>query len=248
MVARMPSSASPPGLPVRSAILSALLGIHPDPVPPAQLVTLARRFEISESSVRVALSRAVACGDLHRTQAGYILGARLLQRHRRQDEGVTPRPKQWLGAWETAFVVVKAGRPSSERVALRTLLADHRLAELREGVWLRPANLARTCDYADHPDVRFCESRHPEPQALADELWDLQGWAETGRKIAGELHAATRPADRFAAAAALVRHLTTDPILPAELLPPDWVGDELRETYGHYQEELRQLVTNTPRS
>lgn len=244
----MPSPVNPPGLSVRSVILSALLGVHPDPVPPAQLVTLAHRFEMSDSSVRVALSRAVASGDLHRTKEGYVLGARLLQRHRRQDEGVTPRPRRWLGEWETAFVVVKAGRPSSERVALRTQLADHRLAELREGVWLRPANLARTRDYADHPDVRFCESSHPEPRALAAELWDLQGWAETGRKIVAELDAATRPVDRFAAAATLVRHLTTDPILPPELLPRDWVGDELRATYADYQEELRRLVTSTARS
>ena len=34
-------------------------------------------------------------------------------------------------------------RPLAERVALRRSMFALRLAELREGVWLRPANLAR---------------------------------------------------------------------------------------------------------
>ena len=40
-------------------------------------------------------------------------------------------------------VVTTPARPQAERVALRKAMIDLRLAELREGVWLRPDNLVR---------------------------------------------------------------------------------------------------------
>ena len=42
---------------------------------------------------------------------------------------------------------------------------------------------------------------------------------------------------RFVAAAGMVRHLLTDPVLPAELLPDDWPGDALREAYTNFAAE-----------
>ncbi len=32
----------------------------------------------------------------------------------------------------------------------------------------------------------------------------------------------------------MVRHLLTDPVLPAELLPDDWPGDALRQAYHDF--------------
>jgi phenylacetic acid degradation operon negative regulatory protein len=43
---------------------------------------------------------------------------------------------------------------------------------------------------------------------------------------------------RFVAAAATVRHLLTDPVLPAELLPDNWPGAELRQTYHDFAAAL----------
>ena len=43
---------------------------------------------------------------------------------------------------------------------------------------------------------------------------------------------------RFVAAAATVRHLLTDPVLPAELLPGDWPGAALRPAYHDFAAEL----------
>jgi phenylacetic acid degradation operon negative regulatory protein len=42
------------------------------------------------------------------------------------------------------------------------------------------------------------------------------------------------------AAAAIVRHLLTDPTLPAELLPADWPGAGLRAAYHDFAAELAQ--------
>jgi phenylacetic acid degradation operon negative regulatory protein len=36
----------------------------------------------------------------------------------------------------------------------------------------------------------------------------------------------------------MVRHLLTDPVLPAELLPERWPGDELRAAYTAFAAEL----------
>jgi phenylacetic acid degradation operon negative regulatory protein len=68
----------------------------------------------------------------------------------------------------------------------------------------------------------------------------LPGWAETGHRLLGEMAAASDTPGRFVAAAAIVRHLLTDPMLPAELLPADWPGDRLRDAYHDFATELAQ--------
>src|SRR5207302_2134883 len=97
---------------------------------------------IAERTVRVALTRRVADGDVVGEQGVYRLTERLVERQARQDESGSPRTKRWRGAWEMAIVTAPP-RPLADRVALRKSMVALRLSELREGVWLRPANLAR---------------------------------------------------------------------------------------------------------
>jgi phenylacetic acid degradation operon negative regulatory protein len=229
-------------LSARSVVLSLLLGSHPDRMSPAMLTRAGEHFGIPASTLRVALTRAVAAGDLRRVDGDYVLGERLVQRQRRQDEGVEDAETPWDGLWEMAVVVV-AGRPGAERAALRETLAAHRLAELREGVWTRPANLRRAPAYAQ-TDVLRTFRAEPEQDAasLAASLWDLAGWADRGHALLELLASATDPAPRLTVAAHVVRHLTSDPLLPAGLLPRDWPGAELRSAYAGYQHELRRLT------
>ncbi len=49
-------------------------------------------------------------------------------------------------------------------------------------------------------------------------------------------------ADRFTVAAAALRHLLSDPLLPDALLPPGWPGGELRLRYDAFAAELRELL------
>jgi phenylacetic acid degradation operon negative regulatory protein len=49
---------------------------------------------------------------------------------------------------------------------------------------------------------------------------------------------ATEVPARFVIAAAIVRHLLTDPVLPDELLPADWPGTRLRTAYNDFAAEL----------
>lgn len=238
----MPATAPVPPLPARSVVLSLLLGAHPEPLSPAGLTRAGEYFGISPSTVRAALSRAVAAGDLRRARGDYALGPRLIERQARQSEAIDDAETTWDGTWEMAVVVV-TGRPGTDRASLRDRLRSHRLAELREGVWTRPANLRRPIEYAADPVLAtFRAEPDGDPADLAAELWGLAGWADSGRRLCSLLDATAEPAPRLAVAAQLVRHLTSDPLLPAALLPDDWPAAELRRTYAAYQAELRALT------
>ncbi|THV09123.1 PaaX domain-containing protein, C- domain protein [Nocardioides caeni] len=233
-------------------MLSLLLGSHPDRMSAAELVRAGEHFGIPASTARVALTRAVAAGDLRRhpsTGSGqaavYALGERLARRQQRQDEAALDAETPWDGTWEMAVVVV-GGRSATERGALRERLASYRLAELREGVWTRPANLRRPRAYADDVVLStFTATPDDDPAALAAGLWDLRAWAAEGRRLLDRLAATTEPAPRLAVAAHLVRHLAADPLLPATLLPADWPAAAMRDAYAGYQAELRGLTVGS---
>ncbi len=225
-------------LSARSVVLSLLLGSHSPELPVKDIGRLVDGFGVGGSTLRAALSRMVAAGDLRRTDAGYRLSDRLLERRRRQDESVRPRTRAWDGDWELV-VVTATGRGPAERADLRARLADLRLAELREGVWLRPANLERPLPPALDAVAERCTARPGRPPGeLAARLWPLEAWSATARVLLGHVGRAARPADRLTAFAAVVRHLLADPVLPPALLPADWPGEALRAAYAGYRCEV----------
>lgn len=225
-------------LSARSVVLSLLLGVHPPRLPVKDLVRLVEPFGVGGSTLRAALSRMVAAGDLRRGDAVYRLSDRLLARQRRQDEAVRPRTRAWDGDWEMV-VITATGRGPAERADLRARLTALRLAELREGVWLRPANLDRPLP-GDLRQVALTYTARPDepPRELAARLWPLADWAATARSLLARATGADHPAVRLTAYAAAVRHLLTDPVLPAALLPADWPGEDLRTAYADYRREL----------
>ncbi|MFJ9541159.1 PaaX family transcriptional regulator C-terminal domain-containing protein [Streptomyces sp. NPDC101225] len=231
-----------PPLSARSVVLSLLLGTHPPELPVKELVRAVEPFGVGGSTLRAALSRMVAAGDLRRTDAVYGLSDRLLTRQRRQDEAVEARTRAWDGDWEMV-VITTTGRGPAERAELRTRLATLRLAELREGVWLRPANLRRTLpkDLAQVAQTYAARPARPARE-LAGELWPLDSWAGTARALRAHVADARLPADRFTAFAAVVRHLLADPVLPPGLLPAGWPGPELRAAYADFQREITGAI------
>lgn len=230
-------------LTARSIVLSTLLGHHPPRLPARALVRVGELFGIAEGAVRVALSRMVAAGDLRQTDGSYALTTRLLARQTRQDESRTPQTVPWRGGWEIAVVATPERRPAAERTALRQAMAALRLAELREGSWLRPANLDRPRPAVVTDQCTwFTGTPDDDPAALAGRLWDLGGWAGRARALSAALDRAGTHADRFTVAAAALRHLLADPLLPAELLPENWPGEQLRRNYAEFETELRDLL------
>ncbi len=252
-----------PGLPealglrplsARSVVASVLLGTHPPRLSTAALVELCSRFGITGGTTRVALSRMVAAGELAAEDGHYrLVGEGLLSRQRTQDDALAPPARPWSGDWRVA-VVVRSGRAPAERVELRRALADARFAELRGGVWLRPHNLAGARAHAglDGAPLQWLTGRpDDDPVRLAGELWALPAWAERGAALLaaapdepGDLVSSPPEwaADVFTAAAATLRHLRTDPLLPPELLPAGWPGGALRARYARYLEAIQDLV------
>ncbi|MFA1541452.1 PaaX family transcriptional regulator C-terminal domain-containing protein [Actinomadura monticuli] len=230
-------------LTARSVVLSTLLGVHPPRLPARYLVRVGDLFGIAEGTIRVALSRMVAAGDLVQSDGAYTLTERLLDRQARQDESRLPSTRPWDGAWEIAVITAER-RPAADRAALRQAMSALRLAELREGTWLRPANLTRT---RPDPVVRQCTflTGRPEqdPALLAATLWDLDAWTAKAETLRTALASATEIAERFTLAAAVLRHLLNDPLLPSPLLPPAWPGPALRTLYKSFEKDFEQLLT-----
>ena len=225
-------------LTARSAMLSLLLGAHPPSATVSDLVSFGRQVDIKESAVRAALTRMVGSGDLLRDNGTYTLPERLLDRQRRQDEAMQVPTAPWDGSWRAAVVVSSGKDPGSRQHLRRSMLGAH-FGELREGVWMRPDNLA----WRPGPDIAAdlaLMSARPEEDAreLAGRLFGTVAWAGTGHDLLEYADRAGTARDRLTAFATIVRHLTRDPLLPVELLPADWPGTALRETYEAFRDEV----------
>ncbi len=233
-----------PNMTARSVVLSVLLGAHPAWATASELIGLTADFGIKETTLRVALTRMVSAGDLIRSADGYRLSDRLLARQRRQDEAMRPGTRAWRGEW-LVLIVTSVGTDARTRAALRTTMHHKRFGELREGVWMRPDNLDLELEADVAARVRVMKARDEAPTQLAGQLWDLAAWAETGHRLLDEMACATDVPGRFVVAAAMVRHMLTDPMLPAELLPADWPGARMRDAYHDFATELLERRNTT---
>ncbi len=221
----------------RSVVLSVLLGAHPAWATASELLRLTADFDLREPTVRVALTRMVSAGDLVRSDDGYRLSDRLLARQRRQDDAIDPRTRPWDGSW-IGVVVTSVGNDARTRAAMRTAFHDSRFGELREGVWLRPDNLDGELPDDVRPHIRVVRVHDDDPAGLAATLWDLPAWTAAGTELLAEMAGAPDVPGRFTAAAGIVRHLRTDPVLPEDLLPAGWPGAALRTAYQDFAAEL----------
>ncbi|WP_100415478.1 PaaX domain-containing protein, C- domain protein [Mumia flava] len=232
-----------PPMTARSVALSLLLGSRPPRLAARDLVRMGESFGVAAPSMRVALSRMTAAGELTSVDSCYALADRHLERHRTTEERISPRLRPYDGRW-TMAVVVGRGRAADARSALRLDLAERRFGELREGVWLRPDNLE--APPPDDEDLEILSARPQRPVALARAVWDLPTWAGEAQILLDALDGDADPAVRFKAAAATVRHLRTDPALPPELAPGGWPAERLRAAYETYRADLSGIGRDDP--
>jgi len=235
-------------------IASTLLGVDPPRLPSRLLVRSGELFGISEGTTRVALSRMVAADELTVDDGWYHLAGRLLARHARQSASRRAEHRDWTGAWTMALVVADR-RDASDRAALRDAVRQLKLAELREGVWMRPDNVRSDTSSAaftvvDEQCQWFLATPRDGGRALAASLWDLDGWTDGAtllRRDMDELIVALEAGDTsqlapaFVVSAAVLRHLLADPLLPDELLPGTWSGPALRSQYDHYDAVFKRV-------
>lgn len=246
---------TPRSLTARSVLLSVLLGTEPPRLPVGLLVRTAELFGIAEGTARTALSRMAAAGEVAATDGRYEIAApRLLQRQVRQARSRRGDTLPWSAGdpWVQAVVVADGRRPPDERAALRAALRDARLAELREGIWMRPANLGPPPPIvADELSLAWFRATPDDPVALARRLWDLPGWAHVADDLRTDVASLTPAlesgdraalADGFVVSAAVLRHFQADPLLPAALLPGDWPGPPLRHDYDRFDAAYRAVL------
>ncbi len=232
----------------RSVLASALLGEDPPELPVSHLIHLAGLFGINENRARVALSRMATAGEVTTDGSGrYRLAGHLLDRQGRQAGSRRGQTRPWDGAWQMV-VVTTAGQSADDRADRRKRLTLARLAEQREGVWVRPDNLDLRPDPGVDPHVALYSVRpEADPVALAADLWDLDGWTRGAARLREQL-AALPPAGPddlargFVVSAAVLRHLQADPLLPAALLPGGWPGTSLREEYDRWDRRYRGVL------
>lgn len=237
-------------LTARSVVLSTLLGTRPPVLPTPVLVRAGELFGISEGALRVALSRMLAAGEVVAADGRYQLAGRLLDRQARQEASQAARTRAWRGRrWRFAFVVGPR-RSAADRGDLRAAMRSVRLAELREGVWLRPDNLAWKAPSAVADQCVLAVGRL-ESEVDLEPLFGLTAWARRAgdlrSALAGSLGTlqaggAGALAPGFVLSADVLRHFQADPLLPDELLPDDWPGAALRAEYRSWDQAYRSLL------
>ncbi|HWF27821.1 MAG TPA: PaaX family transcriptional regulator C-terminal domain-containing protein [Mycobacterium sp.] len=246
-------------LSARSVLASALLGSDEGCLTVAELVAVASLFGINAGAARTCLWRMVSSGELTGDDGSYALAGRLSERRLRVDEAsridgvATPG---WDGTWELAVVALER-RSAADRLELRKAALALHLAELREGVWIRPDNLdpqrlPASRAVLDQQCTHFHGAATDITADKARSLFSLADWADDARALTEAMDVRLEPRKRagstedfryeFALSIAVVRHLQLDPLLPVDLIGESWPGQTLRSTYRHFDSALKQRM------
>lgn len=216
---------------------------------------MASLFGISDGAARTCLWRMVSNGELTSDDGTYTLTGPLLERRERVDEASRIAPtRPWDGTWELAVVSLDR-RSAADRLALRKAATALHLAELREGVWIRPDNLdpdrlPTLRAVLDRQCVHFHDAATDIPAKDVRSRFGLDDWTVDARRLTralrdevdAEAHSADDFAYYFRLSVTAVRHLQLDPLLPAALIPAEWPGPELRSAYRRFDEVFKQRL------
>lgn len=209
-------------------------------------------FGLREGATRTALSRMTANGEVVADDGHYALAGDLLRRHARQQAARSPAAATWDGTW-LAAVVVAERRTAADRSAFRDAAMRLKLAEIREGLWMRPDNRGHDLASADHGIVDrqatwLRSIRSDDPRTLLD-AFDLDTWASRARGLVAEMdrwqpaldeRRTDALADTFVVDADVVRHLVADPDLPPELVDDDWPAATLRTGFRRFDTAFKE--------
>lgn len=239
----------------RSLILDLLSVTDPTPLRAASALRAARVFGLKENTVRVALNRLVQGGYLDATGEGserrYTLSARsrVLNRHILAAQSLRSRP--WRGGW-IGIISWAPGTGRAPRDRFRDALRVLKLANLRPGVWVRPDNLDLSLEevlreFGFKQEVLWMrgELNHGgEEAALAARLFDIARRARAIDRACRDLETSLARlegldeeralAESFAVGGRAIKVMFEDPLLPRQLLPRSWRGDDLRKLFDRY--------------
>jgi len=252
-------------LSARSVLASALLGSDRGRLTVAELVGVASLFGISAGAARTCLWRMVSNGELTGDDGSYALAGRLSERRLRVDEASRiddVATRRWDRTWELAIVSLER-RSAADRLELRKAALALHLAELREGVWIRPDNLDPQRLPASQAVLdQQCTHFHGAATDITAEqvrsVFSLDDWADDARALIEAMDVQLKPGKRsgspedfryeFALSIAVVRHLQLDPLLPVELVGDGWPSYALRSTYRRFDHAFKRRMNSAFRS
>jgi phenylacetic acid degradation operon negative regulatory protein len=233
----------------KSLTLDLLSSLRGDSMPISALVAAAALFGVPGGSLRVAVTRLLAQGQLERAGRGrYRLGPNALavDRHAQGWRSRENRLRRWGGRWIAVHGAGSVPDPASERA-----LAWLGFEAFRPGLHLRPDNWKGGVDairtelhelgLALAAPVFRLDQLSDAEAAEAGGLWDLQALVEGYRFARSELARSARNLARASEADAMVesfllggeviRQLARDPLLPDALVASEErraVVDEMR--------------------
>ena len=215
--------------------------------PVACVVRLAQTCGVSPPATRTAVSRLVRDGWLvARTDEGArgyaatpLARERLSRAHTRI---YAPGPPPWDGRWHVVVVEHHGDRRRRDQVAASMGYLGY--GHLSVATWVSPWASPELGDVLDgHGAGWTAWTGRPEgsrsPEELARRLWDLPALAAAYEDFArtlpspGPALASLAPSTAYPLRTRLVhewrKFLFRDPGLPAEVLPPGWPGQDVRD-------------------
>jgi phenylacetic acid degradation operon negative regulatory protein len=224
--------------------------------PVAALVRCLGALDIAAPAVRTAISRMVSQDWLvavrTTTGPGYALTPKAV---RRLDEAgariYRTRDSPWDGHW--ALLTVPAVRDRSRRERLRAGLRYLGYGAIDDTTWIAARASTELDALLDAEAVsaeRFTAAHDGDPVALVRQVWDLDAlaasylqWLAAARGIVSSVDPGGSDESAFTARSRLVhewrKFLFTDPRLPDDLLPSDWVG---REAARYFDDQATRLL------
>jgi phenylacetic acid degradation operon negative regulatory protein len=229
--------------------------------PVAAVVRLLASLDIAAPAVRTAISRMVRQGWLEpvRLPSGRGYAPTERARHRLDDAAVRiyrTRGATWDGTWDLLVLDIPTQRSARDRV--RSGLSFLGYAPLSDSTWISPFASPEVAELltAEQTGCARLRAHDDHPVERARRAWDLASlaqayvaWREFADRLLADpdsVLASVRHAGEderaFAVRSVLVhewrKFLFTDPDLPAELLPPDWVGHEAAEFFAQQAASL----------
>ncbi|PKF32317.1 PaaX family transcriptional regulator C-terminal domain-containing protein [Acinetobacter proteolyticus] len=240
----------------RDLIIDLLLGLQGNAISIKQIIIAARLFEISENSIRVAVTRLSSDGVIEALERGIYQFT--LQSH--EWANVMLNRKHGLKqtkVWNQQYLAVFTGELGRvDRTALNRrerALKHLGFKELEQGIFIRPDNLAISFDQLElelktsglESSAKICQISHFDAKTLAliPALWSVQtlnqNYQKYNQMIQNWLATVHQLSLEDAARESLLLGRQTISLLMNDpLLPKDFVDVELREQFA---ESVRQL-------